>query len=153
MRPFATFCLALPLLLTARRFVLIFKCNVLENVNCAYLLISNKKTGLCGGGGFFLLIYTRGGSSPKYVGGQTKRRKIVKIQTLSRRSAEPFPENFEILELIWCILAHIQEDFSSKWRIFRMRYFYANYCRPMSFFNFFGERNMLWVSVTIFRQV
>ena len=98
MRPFATFCLALPLLLSARRFVLIFKCNVLENVNCAYLLISKKKTGLCGG--FFLLIYTRGGSSPKYVGGQTKRRKIVKIQTLSRRSAEPFPENFEILELI-----------------------------------------------------
>ena len=76
MRSFATFCLALPLLLTARRFVLIFKCNVLENVNCAFLLISKKKTGLCGGGGFFLLIYTRGSASLS--GGQTKRRKLVK---------------------------------------------------------------------------
>ena len=96
MRPFATFCLALPLLLTARRFELIFKCNVLENVNCAYLLISKKKTGLCGG--IFLLIYTRGGASLS--GGQTKRRKLVKILTLSRRSGEPLSEYFEILELI-----------------------------------------------------
>ena len=34
---------------------------------------------------------------------------------LSRRSGEHPPENFEIIELIWCILAYMLEDFLSKW--------------------------------------
>ena len=40
MRPFANFCLAIPLLLTVKRFVFIFKGNVLENADA---LISKKK--------------------------------------------------------------------------------------------------------------
>ena len=50
-------------------------------------------------------------------GGTNQAMKICKNLDSFKKvwHGKPPPENFEILELIWCILAYIQEDFSSKW--------------------------------------
>ena len=83
MRPFATFCLALPLLVTATRFVLIFKCNVLENVNVVICLFLRKKQDSVEVKTVSVFIdLHQDRCQPEISGGgegQTKRRKLVKI--------------------------------------------------------------------------